>query len=679
MPNTNHHITQVNALNGKTVTRAQVVKIMANIGANIKDAELKKAYKILQQLQAQLPAEGAVEVLFDKVEPPKTKAPKPSTRKNQPTGLLYGLEQLQTDPEPSALQGTQNVYEFITNMIIDRIKKGGLVWRKPWNLDNHNAWPALNFVSKKPYRGINAFLLNFTDNENPFFLTMKQVNNIKGAKVVKGSKGWPVVYFTMAYTDKKGNKITEDQYRVDDSAKSYPILKFYNVFNGEDITGIKWPVTEPVKKVEFNDISSAKGIINRMTNPPSLIHRGSMAFYQRSTDNVTMPPTKFFDSEAKYYGTLFHEFIHSTGHEKRANRMREMGRTFGDKKYAFEELIAEIGSSFLCGQAGILYHTLDNSAAYIKGWEKALIGHLKSDSKFIFKASAQAQKASDHILGDKPVQKKSGQKVSKPKFVEKFRQAAKRRTVKPNTKIPTTKTKQLELSLNGLEKFGFIRSNETPKETEEVFQLKGEMGKFLGNLQRVGLAIVLTGDYHAGKSEFVWQMANAFAENNFMVAFFDLEQGGLSSKDTIAARERNVTPNNQPKIAVVGEAANGFETVKEVAATKAADVIIVDSYQQFGFQTSAEFNELRNEFPNTIFIVIFQQNEKGGVHGGKRASYDAPIVLRAIRANAFDFKDNYIQIEKNRNNPLDLRYMIAAKKVVKIEPETDNNTQNKKQ
>ena len=100
----------------------------------------------------------------------------------------------------------------------------------------------------------------------------------------------------------------------------------------------------------------------------------------------------------QFTATLFHELVHSTGHASRLNRSTLIESAgFGSNPYCREELIAEMGASFLCGQAGIAERTIENSAAYIQGW----LEQLHNDKTLIVQAAAQAQKAADFILGTK--------------------------------------------------------------------------------------------------------------------------------------------------------------------------------------------------------------------------------------------------------------------------------------
>ena len=137
-------------------------------------------------------------------------------------------------------------------------------------------------------------------------------------------------------------------------------------------------------------------IVANMPQPPVVKHGMSRAFYSPSQDEVGMPARERFQCEDGYFATLFHELIHATGHEKRLKRASITERNgFGSNPYCKEELIAELGAAFLCGQAEIVERTIDNSAAYLNSW----LEQLKNDRTLIVSAAAQAQKAADFILG----------------------------------------------------------------------------------------------------------------------------------------------------------------------------------------------------------------------------------------------------------------------------------------
>ena len=132
---------------------------------------------------------------------------------------------------------------------------------------------------------------------------------------------------------------------------------------------------------------------------------GHRACYSPRLDRVDLPRPESFCTAQDYYSVLFHELTHSTGHETCLNRTGLRGSegewsAFGSAPYAREELVAEMGAAFLCGQAGIVERTIDNSAAYIQSW----LQRLKEDRKLVVQASAQAQKAADFILGKTPAE-----------------------------------------------------------------------------------------------------------------------------------------------------------------------------------------------------------------------------------------------------------------------------------
>ncbi len=147
----------------------------------------------------------------------------------------------------------------------------------------------------------------------------------------------------------------------------------------------------------FNPIESAEAIVSGYPEPPSIDHDGqASAFYRPATDSIHTPTPETFDSKEHFYATLFHEMAHSTGHESRLSRPGITNRIrHGSHEYSLEELCAEMGAAFLLAEAGIDAEGLmDNSAAYVASWLKAL----RNDKKLVVFAGAQAQKAVDHIL-----------------------------------------------------------------------------------------------------------------------------------------------------------------------------------------------------------------------------------------------------------------------------------------
>ena len=284
-----------------------------------------------------------------------------------------------------------NVYEIITERILAEIEKGALPWHKPWKsaLGEESA----NLVSKKGYRGINRFLLSHLPYERPYFVSYKQATDL-GGNVKKEEKGTPVIFWkqgTYTKTDANGSEHEENSF----------LLRYYTVFNVAQCEGLDkhLPVVTPLEAIStFTPLERAEQLVKGFNSRPTLAHvRGDRAYYQPSTDSIVMPEREQFSTNGEYYSTLFHEMTHSTGHTSRLNRPTLVDASyFGSCNYSKEELVAEMGAAFLCGEAGIENEAvLKNSASYLDGWRKKL----KADSKVVIQAAGQAQKAADLILG----------------------------------------------------------------------------------------------------------------------------------------------------------------------------------------------------------------------------------------------------------------------------------------
>ncbi len=172
------------------------------------------------------------------------------------------------------------------------------------------------------------------------------------------------------------------------------------MFNIDSVEGVEFRL--PEKNLELHPLENCERIIEQMPNSPAIEHGGDEPCYNKVYDEVKVPHLSNFKSEEEYYATLFHELSHSTGHPSRLNR--DMSGIFGSKQYSFEELVAETSACALCNEASIADKIIDNSTAYIKGWLERLTPIIKEDDKFLVKAFAHAQRASDYILNLKPEQ-----------------------------------------------------------------------------------------------------------------------------------------------------------------------------------------------------------------------------------------------------------------------------------
>ena len=295
-----------------------------------------------------------------------------------------------------ATREKKDVYQIITDLVIDRLEKGNIPWKQPWNAFG----PASNYLTKKPYQGINFFILNSLAHEYPFYLTFKQASDL-GGKVKKGSKSIPVTYWNFIYTDKETKKrisLEEAKKLPSNRVVKSAFLKYYSVFNISDVEGVDFKFSESLIK-ENSSIEGCERIINNMPSPPKVQHQGKDAYYSPLKDFINMPEMKFFRNSETYYSILFHELTHSTGHAKRLARTEIIkNQAFGSDSYSKEELTAEMGACFLTNFAGIQSEdTVEHSAAYIENW----LSVFKNDKKFVIEAAGKAQKAVDYILNIK--------------------------------------------------------------------------------------------------------------------------------------------------------------------------------------------------------------------------------------------------------------------------------------
>lgn len=281
------------------------------------------------------------------------------------------------------------VHKKITEMIVSELKNGTVPWVKPWHQEAHH-----NPVSGSVYKGINPIFMEAINVSNFYgltrWITFKQAEKL-GLRIVKGSKSSLAVYFS--FVEKKN-----DEGEVIDK---FAMLKTYRVFNvqcleGEGVEKLQPNFKKPIDKV--GRYKKAQAFIDALVaNKGLVLKEGHKAFYLPSQDVVSVPPKALFtaiehgDGEplSHYYATLLHEVTHWTGAEHRLNR--DQGEK-GTDAYAFEELVAELGASMLCGELGLPYTT--QHASYIKGWLSVLEGN----DKAFMQASSLANKAVKYLL-----------------------------------------------------------------------------------------------------------------------------------------------------------------------------------------------------------------------------------------------------------------------------------------
>lgn len=286
-------------------------------------------------------------------------------------------------------QDRANLYEEVTASIIAELEAGRLPWVQPWGRTGTTG-PSLprNALTGRNYSGVNVLILWGAVIEHGWpsqsWLTFRQAQEAGGC-VMKGEHGVTVVYADRFTPEAEKERAKRDG----DDARAVSFLKRFTVFNVAQCEGLRAglasdPAPLPDREIVpvAEDVIAASGVDFRIG--------GDRAFYAPDPDFVQVPPQPAFFEQINYYRTCLHELTHATGHPKRLGR--DLKNTFGSKDYAREELVAEMGSAFLCAALGIAPTV--RHADYIGSW----LAVLREDSRAIFRAASAATKAADWLL-----------------------------------------------------------------------------------------------------------------------------------------------------------------------------------------------------------------------------------------------------------------------------------------
>lgn len=286
-----------------------------------------------------------------------------------------------------------SLYDEVTNRIISEMEAGRFPWVQPWGRrdgDDGAAAPGLprNATTGRSYSGVNILILWGEVIERGWpsqaWLTFRQAL-AAGGNVIKGERGTTVVYADRFTPEAEKQRARESG----GDAKSIAFLKRFTVFNVAQCEGLRpglaadhapLPARAIVPVAEA--VIAASGVDFRIG--------GAKAFYVPSEDFVQVPPQPAFFEQINYYRTALHELTHATGHSARLDRKLMNG--LGGKDYAREELVAEMGSAFLCAALGIVPTV--RHADYLASW----LGVLREDNRAIFRAAGQASRAADWLL-----------------------------------------------------------------------------------------------------------------------------------------------------------------------------------------------------------------------------------------------------------------------------------------
>ena len=332
----------------------------------------------------------------------------------------------QTQPQAKVEHKTmaEKAVERFSEMMVSRLEEmKGQQWEKGW-IDGGGKTQGLpQNLSGRRYSGHNDFFLQLHTAMNsyamPVYATFKQIHEA-GATINKGEKAMPVIYWNITHRDENGQKVTDEQYDAmtkaeQEKCKSIPIMMGYYCYN-LDQTNFKEVKPEQYARLQEQfkapEIKDTKGMFispefDAMIEKQAWVCKintieGSGAFYSKSKDEITVPlkaqfnihedPKEVYKDGMEYYSSLVHEMAHSTGIDTRLSR--DMEGRFGDKKYAKEELVAELSAAMVGNSMGFDKRILDNNAKYVDSW----IDTLKQEPKFIISVMADVSKASGMIL-----------------------------------------------------------------------------------------------------------------------------------------------------------------------------------------------------------------------------------------------------------------------------------------
>lgn len=287
-----------------------------------------------------------------------------------------------------------NLYSEITDKIIAELEAGRVPWVQPWGTAAAKAPLGLpkNASTERQYSGINVLLLWGAVIERGFtgqsWLTFRQALSL-GGNVKKGERGTTVVYADRFVPEDEKRRARE----TGEEAQAIPFLKRFTVFNTdqcenlpEDVATAAPPVPTGLIEPRVEALIEATGIHFRIG--------GDRAFYVPAHDYVQVPPPQAYFEPINWHRTALHELGHASGAPHRLNR--DLSGSFGSKKYAFEELIAEINAAFCCASLGI--EPTVRHADYIGSWLEVL----REDNRAIVRAASQASKAADWLLAFLP-------------------------------------------------------------------------------------------------------------------------------------------------------------------------------------------------------------------------------------------------------------------------------------
>lgn len=288
------------------------------------------------------------------------------------------------DDAPRAARG--DLYDAVTRRIIAELEAGRVPWVQPWEAGGAAPGLPRNALTGRAYSGINILILWSALTENGWrahaWLTFRQAL-AAGGSVRKGARGTCIVYADRFTPNTEAEKTGSG-----DAPKTIAFLRRFTVFNIDQCEGLRADLApDPAPLADDEILPQAEALI--AASGIDVRIGGDRAFYAPAEDVVQLPPRRAFFDPVNFYSVALHELTHATGHKARLDR--QILNRFGTKDYAREELVAEMGSAFLCSALGIAPTV--RHADYLGAW----LDVLRADNRAIFRAASAASKAADWL------------------------------------------------------------------------------------------------------------------------------------------------------------------------------------------------------------------------------------------------------------------------------------------
>ncbi|BAX79037.1 zincin-like metallopeptidase domain-containing protein [Labilibaculum antarcticum] len=539
-------------------------------------------------------------------------------------------------------------------------------WEKPWIAglifdEEGKILSGFRNISGRLYKNsINLLSMERNAGKSPFFITISALLK-QGGKLIDKTRVISVLSYIPMFKDKE----SKTPRRPD-----WMLPKLHLAVNVDFCEGIKKPI---IKEIEFKNHelnqyveSFLKELVKRKRVPKIFNDQADRCFYRHgkfdySIEDIHMVDFKQFHQIEEYYSTLFHEITHSTQNPARLGRGK-LGIS-ASLDYANEELVAEMGAMILCTELGLKYNR-QNGITYLKGW----LSNAKGDvDKNLLEAYGYACDSAEYLLEGIDLAKlvpdsmsKRAEQTSPEKQL--ISQETKSRKIVPKRKGKApikqeVKSKKQSKPKEQLSLFGHdskVIHLDKWKPNTHITKLKTDLGLFLGGYERNQYALVLRGEKGAGKTRFLCQAINLFANQNLKCLFLSLEVSPQS--ELFGTYSAYINANNKKRVDVSSQ--NSLAELESYA--KKYDVIAIDSWGKLKGISQETFGQLLVKYPKVVWLVIFQSTTAGTARGGIMSEYDGSIVVQIE-------KGGFAVCEKNRYNSCDLVYNVFDKKLVKNE------------